>query len=83
MQATCRVPGLQVPKCIKDNTESYRNDQNVLGQFLEERCQQSPELTVSKRDLYDDYHLWAERSGEYVMGKVEFRRPAGTLYRHA
>ena len=64
--------GLQVPKCIKDNTESYRNDQNVLGQFLEERCAQSPELTVSKRDLYDDYHLWAERSGEYVMGKVEF-----------
>lgn len=72
--------GLQVPACVKQATQQYRNDQNVVGQFIEERCKQEPGTWVSQPELYRAYQFWAERSGEYVMGKVEFNERIGTLF---
>lgn len=72
--------GLQVSPCIHQATQEYRKDQNVLGQFIEEKCSQSPEQWVGKTPLYDSYKMWAEQSGEYVMAKTEFLERMGTMF---
>jgi putative DNA primase/helicase len=64
--------GLGTPACVKDATSEYRKAQNVLGQFLEDRCLVSSGSWVGQTALYRAYKFWAEESGEYVMTKTEF-----------
>jgi putative DNA primase/helicase len=66
------VKGLGSSMCIKSATEEYRKDQNVLGQFLEDRCTVASNAWITKGDLYKAYKLWAENMGEFVMTQTEF-----------
>lgn len=54
-----------VPACVAEATAEYRDEMDVLGQWLTDQCQQggSTEATI----LYTDYKVWAEKNGLRVV----------------
>ena len=47
--------GLVVPKAVRDATKYYRAEQDLIGQFLHEKCVIHPDQAISKQDLYREY----------------------------
>jgi putative DNA primase/helicase len=64
--------GLGVSHCVKEATGEYRKEQNVLGQFLEDRCVLGEFQWVTKGTLYKAYKEWAEQMSEFIMPQTEF-----------
>ena len=46
---------------VRAATEAYRAEQDRLGGFLAEVCEQKPFAQVSVGELYDAYAIWCER----------------------
>lgn len=72
--------GLNPPESIRQATKEYRQEQNVLGHFIEDRCVQGDNSWVSKGILYDAYKPWAERMGEFIMPMAEFNERIGMMF---
>jgi len=64
--------GLGVPQVVKDATEEYRGEMDVLGDFLAECCKTGPGIQATAGDLYRAYTAWCERTGEYPMKQRTF-----------
>jgi putative DNA primase/helicase len=65
--------GLGVPEEIDFATESYREEMDPVGAFLEDCCVLDPQAKISTGKLYEAYMAWCDQSGELVMGKTAFR----------
>jgi len=60
-----RKEGLGMPPEVKEATESYRNDMDVIGTFLKERCfREEKGLRVQSRELFKAYQAWCEENNE-------------------
>jgi putative DNA primase/helicase len=55
---------LESGSAVRNATSEYRSDQDIVKQFLDERCLIGVEFTVQKDDLYQAWHTWCETSGE-------------------
>ena len=64
--------GLYIPPEIRQATAEYREEMDMLADFLEERCILEPSATIRVRDFYLAYRDWAEATGEDGMGKITF-----------
>jgi putative DNA primase/helicase len=64
--------GLEEPAVVKDATNDYRTDQDVLAHFIATRCIEGDDLESPARDLYQAYKKWAEETNEYVMNERGF-----------
>jgi putative DNA primase/helicase len=69
-----RQSGLQMPRSVQDATTAYRDDQDILGDWLRERCHIGPTLTAAKRNVYLDYLNWAQANGHAPMSKNRLSR---------
>ncbi len=58
--------------CIRAATQQYKDEQNVLGHFIEECCELKPSFTTGKTPMYEAYRRWTEKNGEFVMTNTEF-----------
>lgn len=50
--------GLFEPKAIKQATRSYREENDVLGEFIEQRCDMDPDAWISTPELYKHFSEW-------------------------
>jgi putative DNA primase/helicase len=66
--------GLADPPVVREATETYRTESDVLGSFLMENCVRDEFAVTTARDLYDAYKQWAEAVGERVMTRQMFGR---------
>ena len=58
--------GLDPPACVQAATDDYLNAEDVLGQWLDERCVVSPRLGwISLASLYGAWKLWSEARGQH------------------
>lgn len=64
--------GLQAPGDVLVATETYRADQDVLGEWLQDRCITGNSYTARASDLYHAYKDWATGRGEYVESQTRF-----------
>ncbi|MEY8689605.1 MAG: phage/plasmid primase, P4 family [Leptothrix sp. (in: b-proteobacteria)] len=53
----------ETPKKISESTEEYRAETDVIGNWLGERCDISPEAVTPSADLYSDFKEWCMRNG--------------------
>ena len=58
-------------------TSDYRQEQDVIGEFLAEATVQSPVSEVSAGDLYARYREWAIESGLRPASKTSLGRRLG------
>ena len=70
--------GLNPPDIVRAATESYKNDEDTLGHFIEDRCILGEACHVRAGELYTAWKAWAEINGSaYLSGKIfgmEIRR---------
>jgi putative DNA primase/helicase len=64
--------GLGVPQVIRDATEEYRAEQDVLARFIEDKCVVDPQAWVLSSTLYAVYLAWCKSSGEEQMSHAGF-----------
>lgn len=50
--------GLQPPDMVKQATLAYRAEDDFLTEWIDERCQISPELQERCKSLFDDFEEW-------------------------
>jgi putative DNA primase/helicase len=58
---------LPTPDAIREATRDYRDEEDALAPFLEERCVLNPDdpsLRARASDLFSAYQAWAKASGE-------------------
>ncbi len=60
------------PPEVRNATDSYRDEMDVLGAFIDECCLKAPSASVGSGELYGAYKAWCERSGEYAASKKAF-----------
>jgi P4 family phage/plasmid primase-like protien len=66
--------GLGEPDEVRDATAGYRDEQDVLADFLDERCVVGAGIQALVADLYNSYKDWCERSGEKAETKNRLGR---------
>jgi len=54
-----RRNGLQVPPVIAQATAAYRDEQDIIGDWIAERCDMTAASLTPKGDLHADYAHWA------------------------
>ncbi len=55
---------LRKPEVVIAATKQYRDEQDVLADFIRDCCEVGANLEVPFKDLYRTYQAWAEESGE-------------------
>lgn len=63
---------LDIPEVVEEATEAYREREDWLTNFINERCIREPNARVGASDLYREYREWAESTGDYVRRLNDF-----------
>lgn len=61
-----RQMGLKPSKVVVDATDEYFDEEDAIGEFIDEECQRHPQARVSIADAFQRWHEWANRRGEYI-----------------
>jgi putative DNA primase/helicase len=64
--------GLGLPEGVRKATAEYRQEQDIVRDFISERCVVEASATETVKDLYTNYVDWCEKSGEKAMTKKGF-----------
>jgi putative DNA primase/helicase len=64
--------GLGCPEEVTAATIAYRNEMDMLNDFLEDRCVTDNLKETKVKDLYEGYEKWCEENGEKAMSKRMF-----------
>lgn len=76
--AEWKSKGLATPDDIKASIAAYRGEQDILGEFLSEKCKLGADCTVGKQNLYFAYRAWAEINGLRPMSNAKLTRRLST-----
>jgi len=66
--------GLGVPQAVKDATEEYRQEQDVLADFLDEHCVIDPQAYAVAGPLHKLYTTWCENGVAKALNQQAFGR---------
>ena len=66
--------GLGEPLAVESATQAYREDSDILGQFLNEYTLTGEHMTAKAGSLYEAYKEWVEDNGLYQLSNVKFSR---------
>lgn len=69
IKANFRTP---LPKIVKDAVEKYHEDNNWLGQFIDECCDVDENNIEKSGELYQAYRAYCFQSGEYTRSTTDF-----------
>ncbi|MBI2839227.1 MAG: hypothetical protein HYX75_12995 [Acidobacteria bacterium] len=64
--------GLKPPRAVKEAVESYRDEQDVLGEFIETACERGPKRKESSSRLFSAYWVWADENHLRPLSKIRF-----------
>jgi putative DNA primase/helicase len=64
--------GLGAADEVREATEAYRADMDVLGAFLAEQCVLDVSARTTSAKLYEAYTTWAQQAGEKAVSKKLF-----------
>lgn len=69
-----QAEGLGLPAEVKQATQSYRQEMDILGKFIANCCIQKPDIKTPMKFLYQEYVRWCEDAGERPLSKNEFAK---------
>lgn len=62
----------ELPKVVKEAIDKYRESNDWLGQFIEERCEVDRMNFEKSGELYQQYRFYCMSNGEYVRSTSDF-----------
>ncbi|SLB09483.1 bacteriophage protein [Mycobacteroides abscessus subsp. massiliense] len=66
--------GLTEPEDIRRATEGYREDMDILGPFLSERCVIHPASKIEAKEIYKEYKNWCYENDDVELKNRAFYR---------
>ena len=66
--------GLRLPDSLSTATNIYRSEEDLVQQFIDEKCDVVAGAEISKEQLYDRYRRWCGDSGVYPVNTNIFSR---------
>jgi len=72
--------GLNPPECVRAATKEYRDGEDTLKTFLQDRCTEGPGRSVRASAFYKAYLAWAEESGEKPISSKKFGTYMSEVY---
>lgn len=61
------------PKPIVDAVREYRDEMNLLGEFIDSSCESGPTFSIAVGELYGAYSAWAKANNEpKPLTKIKF-----------
>jgi putative DNA primase/helicase len=72
--------GLNPPEAVRAATEQYRNEEDIVGQFIEEKCVLGPTFKVKAGDLFKAYQKWETEMGLKTMTGRKFLKEIKTRF---
>jgi putative DNA primase/helicase len=84
--------GLAAPECVANATTEYRDENDVLGSWMDECCTINPSSVAEAGALYRSFKNWADDRGEHAGTATAFglrlerlgyrsERPSGGTFR--
>lgn len=67
-----RRAGYDFPEAVVKATEAYRAEQDILGDWIEERCVLRPDVEDDFAALYSDYGQFTTEQKEIPLSKTKF-----------
>lgn len=64
--------GLPTPAAVGEATEAYRQEMDVLGAFIADRCVLGPTFRSTASELYAAFTKWCEQNGEKPPSQKAF-----------
>nr|WP_307191446.1 phage/plasmid primase, P4 family [Mesobacillus stamsii] len=64
--------GLGEPKEVKAATDEYKEEMDLLSNFLDECCVMIPTVKIAVNEIHKAYMKWADENGEYPMKQRVF-----------
>lgn len=64
--------GLAPPDKVKAATQEYREGEDVIGHFIEDRCVRELSAYVKAQTLYEAYRSWCEQNGHRPLSGTKF-----------
>lgn len=72
--------GLNVPEAVRSATEEYREDEDLITQFIADRCVAGDTMQAKAGELYKAYKVWCSDQGQYPMSGKRFGTNISNLY---
>jgi len=66
--------GLKVPKTLLDATNKYKDESDLIKQFVRDCCIKDPESKVKVKEVYPEYREWAAENGLAPLAQPRFSR---------
>ena len=66
--------GLEEPKSIKEATNSYKEEMDIIEPFLLDMCFMNPLAKIEAKELFGAYSRWCEDEGEIALKNRTFYR---------
>ena len=67
---SCNQDGLGITEKIKSATLAYRNEMDILGQWLQDCCVLGPDKETASASLYASYQTWGGRENSTRFGRA-------------
>jgi P4 family phage/plasmid primase-like protien len=64
--------GLKPPVAVNEATKEYRESQDIVAGFIDDRCNVDPGIECASGELYDAYKKWCTENGERTIPSSEF-----------
>ena len=65
--------GLKEPREVTAATLAYRDEEDILAEYIQDRCVLKATATVSKADLHENYKQWCENTGVQPISQKTLR----------
>jgi putative DNA primase/helicase len=67
-----QAEGLAAPSAVTAATDEYRDEMDIIGEYIKERCVMNPLGAASVADSYRDYEAWCAKNAEKPFSKRSF-----------
>lgn len=64
--------GLIEPIDVTGATGKYKDEQDIIGHFIDQQCELDPDYREMAGDLYKSYKQWCQDTGEYAQSQRAF-----------
>ena len=64
--------GLKMPAHMQKVVKAYEKNNDLVLQFLEEKCERTEEGQIKAKAVYDAYKIWCKSNGYYVCSMKKF-----------
>jgi putative DNA primase/helicase len=69
-----QLGGLEPPEKVRAGTDEYRQESNLIGQFLAEWLERVEGASIPSTLLYQAYRAWCQQNGYRPWGHIRFAR---------